>query len=322
MTKLKGQVAIVTGASSGLGEATAVRLAELGARVALFARSRADLDRVAARISGAGGAAFTLPADLADPDAVVAAAERVVSSAGPPRVLVNAAATDAPGPAEDVPAVDWQRVIAVNLTAPFLLSRAVFPHMRAAGGGTIVNVSSVAGRRGWANASAYCATKFGLTGLTQAWPPRVRRTPSAWCASTPAPWPRTGAPGTRRTGTSPGRPPLKTRCRQKMSPATSAGWSAPRRTWSSPRPWSPRSANAAGRDPAHPPPLARRLNACQPPVTAAQPDRGGWEVPQRSQPTPRHPRPPGRHGQGRGIGPGHLQPRRPCSQRSPRAQSP
>jgi len=168
MPDVTGQLAIVTGASSGLGEATAVRLAELGAHVALLARSRDDLDRVAARISGAGGDAFPEPADLADPDAVVAAAERAISSAGPPRVLVNAAATDAPGPAEEVPVADWQRVIAVNLTAPFLLSRAVFPHMRAAGGGTIVNVSSVAGRRGWANASAYCATKFGLTGLTQA----------------------------------------------------------------------------------------------------------------------------------------------------------
>ena len=83
-------------------------------------------------------------------------------------MLVNAAATDAPGPAEEMPVADWQRVVAVSLTAPFLLSRAVFPHMRAAGGGTIVNVSSVAGRRGWARASAYCATKFGLTGLTQA----------------------------------------------------------------------------------------------------------------------------------------------------------
>jgi NAD(P)-dependent dehydrogenase (short-subunit alcohol dehydrogenase family) len=168
MPDVKGQLAIVTGASSGLGAATAVRLAELGAQVALLARSRADLDRVAARISGAGGAAFALPADLADPDAAVAAIGRLVSTAGPPRVLVNAAATDAPGPAEELPPADWQRVVAVNLTAPFLLSRAVFPHMRAAGGGTIVNVSSVAGRRGWANASAYCATKFGLTGLTQA----------------------------------------------------------------------------------------------------------------------------------------------------------
>jgi NAD(P)-dependent dehydrogenase (short-subunit alcohol dehydrogenase family) len=168
MSGLEGQVAIVTGASSGLGEATAVRLAGLGARVALLARSESGLDRVAARISGAGGAAFALPADLANPDAVVAAAGRVVSGAGPPRVLVNAAATDAPGPAEEVPVAAWQRVVAVNLTAPFLLSRAVFPHMRAAGGGTIVNVSSVAGRRGWASASVYCATKFGLTGLTQA----------------------------------------------------------------------------------------------------------------------------------------------------------
>ena len=148
MPDVKGQLAIVTGASSGLGEATAVRLAELGARVALLARSRAGLDRVAARISGVGGDAFPQPTDLADPAAVVAAAERVVSSAGPPRVLVNAAATDAPGPAEEMPVADWQRVLAVNLTAPFLLSRAAFPHMRAARDGTIVNVSSVAGRRG------------------------------------------------------------------------------------------------------------------------------------------------------------------------------
>jgi NAD(P)-dependent dehydrogenase (short-subunit alcohol dehydrogenase family) len=63
---------------------------------------------------------------------------------------------------------DWDRVLAVNLRAPFLLSQAVFPSMRRAGRGTIVNVSSVAGKRGWANASAYCASKFGLTGLTQA----------------------------------------------------------------------------------------------------------------------------------------------------------
>jgi len=168
MADLRDQLAIVTGASSGLGEATALRLAELGARVALLARSKADLDRVAARIKDAGGAALALPADLADPAVVVAAAERIISGAASPRVLVNVAATDAPGPAEEVSLEDWERVIRVNLTAPFLLSRAVLPHMRAAGGGTIVNVSSVAGRRGWANASAYCATKFGLTGLTQA----------------------------------------------------------------------------------------------------------------------------------------------------------
>jgi NAD(P)-dependent dehydrogenase (short-subunit alcohol dehydrogenase family) len=168
MPELNGQLAIVTGASSGLGEATAVRLAELGARVALLARSETGVDRVAARIGGVGGTALRMPTDLADPDAAVAAIERLVSGSGPARVLINAAATDVPCPAEELPVADWQRVITVNLTAPFLLSRAVFPHMRAAGGGTIINVSSVAGRRGWANASAYCASKFGLAGLTQA----------------------------------------------------------------------------------------------------------------------------------------------------------
>jgi NAD(P)-dependent dehydrogenase (short-subunit alcohol dehydrogenase family) len=63
---------------------------------------------------------------------------------------------------------DWDRVVAVNLRAPFVLAKAVFPHMQASGRGTIVNVSSVAGKRGWANAAAYCASKFALTGLTQA----------------------------------------------------------------------------------------------------------------------------------------------------------
>jgi NAD(P)-dependent dehydrogenase (short-subunit alcohol dehydrogenase family) len=168
MPDLRDQLAIVTGASSGLGEATAVRLAKLGARVALLARSKTDLDRVASRIRDAGGTATTVPTDLADPAAVTAATDQIISGGQPPRVLVNVAATDAPGPAEALSLEDWERVIRVNLTAPFLLSRAVLPHMRAAGGGTIVNVSSVAGRRGWANASAYCATKFGLTGLTQA----------------------------------------------------------------------------------------------------------------------------------------------------------
>ena len=83
-------------------------------------------------------------------------------------VLVNAAATDAPGPVSELTAADWDRVMAVNLRAVFLLSRLVLPGMTGAGQGTIVNVSSEAGRRGWANASAYCASKFALTGFTQA----------------------------------------------------------------------------------------------------------------------------------------------------------
>jgi NAD(P)-dependent dehydrogenase (short-subunit alcohol dehydrogenase family) len=73
-----------------------------------------------------------------------------------------------PGPIVNLALEDWDRVINVNLRASFLIAKAVFPHMRKAGHGTIVNISSVAGKRGWANAAAYCASKFGLTGLTQA----------------------------------------------------------------------------------------------------------------------------------------------------------
>jgi NAD(P)-dependent dehydrogenase (short-subunit alcohol dehydrogenase family) len=79
-----------------------------------------------------------------------------------------AAGTDAPGTVEELDVEGWDRTLSVNLRAPFLLSKATFPHMREAGGGTIVNVSSIAGKKGWANASAYCASKFGLTGLTEA----------------------------------------------------------------------------------------------------------------------------------------------------------
>lgn len=91
----------------------------------------------------------------------------VIDAWGRIDVLVNRGGTDVPGPV-DLAIVDWHFVLDVNLRAPFVLAKAVFPHMRQAGHGTIVNISSVAGERGWANAAAYCASKFGLTGLTQA----------------------------------------------------------------------------------------------------------------------------------------------------------
>ena len=165
---LAGRVALVTGASSGLGRATAVALAQAGADVVVLARGQHDLEQAAAEVARAGGRGLVVVADLADAQALVGAVARVVEALGRVDVLVNAAGTDVPGPVAELAVQDFDRVVAVNLRAPFVLAKAVLPHMRAAGGGTIVNVSSVAGKRGWAGAAAYCASKFALTGLTQA----------------------------------------------------------------------------------------------------------------------------------------------------------
>jgi NAD(P)-dependent dehydrogenase (short-subunit alcohol dehydrogenase family) len=165
---LEGKVALVTGASSGLGRATALTLARAGADVGLMARSREELESVREEVTKIGRRALALPVDLASVDETAEAVGRTVESLGRVDVLVNAAGTDVPGTVEELGIEGWDCTLAVNLSAPFLLSKAAFPHMREAGGGTIINISSVAGKKGWANASAYCASKFGLTGLTEA----------------------------------------------------------------------------------------------------------------------------------------------------------
>src|SRR6266700_509430 len=165
---LAGQVALITGSSSGLGKATAIALAQAGADVALLARGKDDLERAAAEVTPVGRRALVLVADLTLAEELTEAVDQMLERFGRVDVLVNAAGTDRPGPVIELGVDDWDQVLAVNLRAPFVLAKAVFPRMRQAGRGTIVNVSSVAGKRGWANAAAYCASKFGLSGLTQA----------------------------------------------------------------------------------------------------------------------------------------------------------
>ena len=164
---LTGTGALVTGATSGLGRAVAVRLAAAGADVALLGRRERDLAQTAEEVAAHGVQVLPLSVDLSDTDRLGEVVDRVADTLGSIGVLVNAAGTDVPASAEELALADWERVVAVNLTAPFALAKAAMPRMRRGGGGLIVNVSSVAGRRGWANASAYCATKFALTGLTQ-----------------------------------------------------------------------------------------------------------------------------------------------------------
>lgn len=134
--KLENKAAMVTGASSGLGRSTAIALAEMGADVALLARSEEDLERVVEEVEAAGRRALALPVDLAQEDQARKAVERTLDTFGRVRVdvLVNAAGTDAPGPVESLDVEGWDRTLDVNLRAPFLLSKAVFPHMREAEG--------------------------------------------------------------------------------------------------------------------------------------------------------------------------------------------
>lgn len=161
---LHGRVAIVTGASSGLGAAVAETLAELGARVAVVARRADRLAELAERIDG-----FAVACDLGAPEQLATVVPAVAERLGPPTILVNAAGNRfTTARAEDEPLDAVHDTIGLNLVAPFLLAQAVFPHMRDAGGGAIVNVSSISGRVGVPGIpqASYAASKAGLSGLT------------------------------------------------------------------------------------------------------------------------------------------------------------
>lgn len=164
MFGLDGRVAVVTGASSGLGASVAHALASLGARVAVVARRHDRLAELAARIDG-----LAVPCDLSDLDRVGTVVPTVVEGLGPPEILVNAAGnmfTTERAESEPLDAV--RRTMDLNLLAPLLLAQGVFPHMRALGRGVIVNVSSISGRVGIPGIpqASYAASKAGLSGLT------------------------------------------------------------------------------------------------------------------------------------------------------------
>ncbi len=161
---LDGAVAVVTGASSGLGAAVARTLAGANARVGLVARRRDRLDALAAETGG-----VAVAADLLDDAAVDRVVPEVVERLGPPTVLVNAAGAIVGGArAEDETPEAIRRTLDLNLVAPFRLAQAVFPHMVAAGGGAIVHISSISGHVGVPGIpqASYAASKAGLSGLT------------------------------------------------------------------------------------------------------------------------------------------------------------
>ncbi|HEY3353735.1 MAG TPA: SDR family oxidoreductase [Polyangia bacterium] len=171
---LAGAAAVVTGGGRGIGRAIALALAARGARVAVGARTAAEVAAVAAAIEADGGAALPLALDVADQGSVARFAGVVLERWGAPAVLVNNAGIVARGRLDALPVAAFAAVVAVNLTGSYLVTRAFLPAMRAAGRGRIVNVASIAGRRGTAELTAYCAAKHGVVGLTRALAEEVR----------------------------------------------------------------------------------------------------------------------------------------------------
>jgi NAD(P)-dependent dehydrogenase (short-subunit alcohol dehydrogenase family) len=168
MNTLDGKIALITGGGRGLGEAISRELASAGS-VVIPADIRIDLaKKVAGDLLSLGCQAMPLEINLTDEDQIKEAVQMVVDRFGRIDILVNNAGTDKTQSVEDLGIADWDNVMAVNLRAPFILSKYIFPIMRANGGGQIVNITSTAAKRAWANAAAYHSSKWGLLGFSHA----------------------------------------------------------------------------------------------------------------------------------------------------------
>jgi NADP-dependent 3-hydroxy acid dehydrogenase YdfG len=170
-TSLTSTAALVTGASSGIGAATAHALAERGAAVALVARRKDRLDELAGRIEAAGGVALPIAADITDRSQAAAAVDQAVAAFGRLDTLVNNAGVMLLGPIEDAPVEEWDRMVAINVQGLLYVTHAALPHLlaAAAGRGTadVVTVSSVAGRSARVGMGVYNLTKHGIGAFSE-----------------------------------------------------------------------------------------------------------------------------------------------------------
>ena len=172
-TSLDGTVALITGASSGIGEATARSLAAQGAKVALAARRIERLERLAVEIGGEGRTALAIESDITDQEQAIAAVDRTVEELGRLDIVVNNAGQMLLGPIEDAPTEEWDRMIDLNLKGLINTTHAALPHLLAAtedserGCADVVNISSVAGRIARAGSGVYNLTKYGVGAFSE-----------------------------------------------------------------------------------------------------------------------------------------------------------
>jgi len=163
----KGKVALITGASRGIGLAIATSLARLGAKVALCARDPEKLDAAAAALKQTGASVVAIPADIRSANEIAPLVRKTEQSLGPIEILVNNAGIGYFAPVQEASEANWDSVLDTNLKAVFLLSKAVAPGMIQRRSGHIINIASLAGKSAFAGGAIYCASKWGLLGLTQ-----------------------------------------------------------------------------------------------------------------------------------------------------------
>ncbi len=168
MAGVEGRVALVTGASQGIGRACALLLAESGAKLALCARNQEKLEQLAGEIKGKGGEAEPFPLDVSNEEAIKATVKSVIARFGKLEILVNNAGITRDQLVMRMKRADWDDVVATNLTAPFLLIQAAIGSMLKQRWGRIVNITSIFGQIGQAGQANYSSSKAGLIGLTMA----------------------------------------------------------------------------------------------------------------------------------------------------------
>jgi NADP-dependent 3-hydroxy acid dehydrogenase YdfG len=167
MTSTSSQRVLITGASRGIGKATALAFAKAGVSSILLGRSMDRLQSTAEEVRALGAEAIAIALDLFEVDRVKPCLTQVLDQVGTIDILINNAGMAYTGSLVDTPLVDWQRIIDLNLTSPFQCIQAVLPQMRSQQRGTIINVISIAGRQSFPDWGAYCASKFGLMGMTK-----------------------------------------------------------------------------------------------------------------------------------------------------------